>query len=760
MNEPSGNNRRPPPVTRCFELDGLRGEIAEPYWPEPFASGLRRLLDPANASETIHWGRNYLYRMRHTSAHGGTAEVVVKQFRDRGLRARIRHRFGGTKARRSWQMAHGFEAAGLATAPPVAVIESAQPEGPAYFITRHLAGSVESRYLFRAMNAGTVATEFPEIDPLCFLDELGRTLARMHSAGFFHRDLSIGNVLLVWPPGSPRGPQHPPALHIIDLNRCRRRRRLGLFARTRDLCRLSAERREHQHRLLAAYWHAARGRAPNVLCRVLFVVFHRGFRAKLASKRAVRAVAGRLWALAPRSAHAHIPAAPKAAGARDKIVWDPLSDQPHQHASRIEKLAVRLADSGSHLRAALSVVGAAPRIVRRYRQIMAARFAQPVAWPGVGICVRPYPRCPEALLAALRELGAEQVLLRLEPWREQHDDEEALARALDAAGYEVSFVLAQNRALVKDPARWRAAVEELVARFVPFGQSFQIGQAVNRSKWGIWRPTQYLELAAVAADILRRCGTQVRVLGPAVIDFELHATAALVNAKNSPVRFDALASLLYVDRRGAPENTQLGFDTVRKVALCRAIAETARYCGPQSWITEVNWPLWEGPHSPAGRTVSVDEATQAHYLARFFLLALSAGLADRVFWWQLIAPGYGLIDPRGSGGDGARLRRRPSFHALATLRRQLAGARFLGPLPSPAGTYLYRFADAEREEEVVVAWTAAGRTAIDLPAPLRVVVTEDGREHQPPAHRRLEIGPAVRFARLAANAGSDRASRY
>ena len=44
------------------------------------------------------------------------------------------------------------------------------------------------------------------------------------------------------------------------------------------------------------------------------------------------------------------PTAEAAAGARDRIVWDRLSDQPHQHAGRWEKTLIRLADAPSHVR--------------------------------------------------------------------------------------------------------------------------------------------------------------------------------------------------------------------------------------------------------------------------------------------------------------------------------------------------------------------------------------------------------------------------
>ena len=92
-------------------------------------------------------------------------------------------------------------------------------------------------------------------------------------------------------------------------------------------------------------------------------------------------------------------------------------------------------------------------------------------------------------------------LLRLHPWQERHDAEAALAAGLRAQGIAVAFALPQSRELVRDPGRWRAAVEEIAARFTPYGHRFQVGQAINRSKWGVWRPREYLRLAAAAAAI-------------------------------------------------------------------------------------------------------------------------------------------------------------------------------------------------------------------------------------------------------------------
>jgi hypothetical protein len=235
-----------------------------------------------------------------------------------------------------------------------------------------------------------------------------------------------------------------------------------------------------------------------------------------------------------------------------------------------------------------------------------------------------------------------------------------------------------------------------------------------------------------------------------VIDFEPHATAAVLNWPGLGVRFDALASLLYVDRRGAPENRQLGFDTVDKVVLLQAIADTGRNCGPsglvaaRSWITEVNWPLWEGPHSPAGKSVSVDEATQADYLARFYLLALTTGMVERVYWWQLVARGYGLIAPDAAGAPGVR---RPSFHALATVEGQLRGRHFVRPLEAPPGTHLLLFR-GDDGGECVVGWSLAGPGPARLPRPPESVFEIEGSPASLPKENNVEVAPSIRYFHL------------
>ena len=725
---------RPEPVSRfeSFKGRGLHGEIAAAHGSAALTQEIERVVDPSASVETVHWGRNYIYAAELETARG-TLPVVVKQFRNQGWLKVLERRIRGSKAARSWRVAKELVAAGLATPEPVLWVESDEPNGPSFFVARRLEGAAEVRQFFRRLNGQPGVGDFPEVDDTAFLGRLGRLARRINDAGILYRDLSMGNVLAV-------AVADELDLYLIDFNRARTGRRPGVWRRTRDICRLPVLQREHRAAFLAGYWGET---PPRWTFRWWFYALSvNGYILKHAIKRRLRPFRfGRRHAHGG-SHHPHLPAAAEGASSRDKAVWDHLSDQPHQHATRGEKLKIRLADSPSHLRGFATAVRSAPRVQRRYLELKKRLYSTPTPFDGIGLAVRPWPQDPDTQLREIGELGVGPVLLRLHPWDEDHGAEERLAAGLLGNGHDLAFVIPQNRDLVRDRRRWQAAVEELGERFTPYGKQFQVGQAVNRSKWGVWTRGEYEDLYLDAAEILRR-HDGVEVMGPAVIDFEFLALVALLDGRIPGLHFDIVTSLLYVDRRGAPENRQLGLDTVDKVTLLRAIAEIGRNSSERCWITEVNWPLWEGPHSPAGKTVSVGEEDQANYLVRYYLLTLGTGLVERVYWWRLIARGYGLIAPT---SDGA-MRRRPAWAAFRTLVNLLADATFLGPLPAPGGAFLYRF--SRNGDELVVGWSVSPGIRARLPRPAVEVTHRDGHSRPVADGTEIVLGQSPVYFRLA-----------
>lgn len=711
---------------RSFQWPDLEGECATLYADDDLEDSVRHILDPASAVTTIHWGRNYIYQASMATPDGPRS-VVVKQFRNHGWRRALDRRLRGSKATRSWKIAKVLIRAGLKTPAPVLLAESTEAEGNSHFVAALVEPAFEVRHFFRRLQGHPDPGEFPEIDDLVFLRRLGALARSLHDQGIWYRDLSLGNVLA-----------HPVddgdfELYLVDFNRAKIKSHLGVWRRSRDICRFPIVERQHRIAYLEGYW----GKAPSFWNPRwwFFVLSVRGYILKHQIKNAIRGKGTNTKSLKGGKHHAHIPHADEGASIRNRAVWDHLSDQPHQHASKWQKLRIRLADAPDHLQNFSAVLGAAPAVMARYRKLKSGLYQDPTPFQGMGVAVRPCPENSDAHFAALIGLNMKHVLLRLHPWEDNHEEELTLAKRLTDAGIEVVFGLPQNRELVTDLPRWEKAVEKIAQIFSPYGRHFIVGHAINRSKWGVWTSGEYARLAKVAADVLRRY-PGVEILGPGVIDFEFQATLAALQRKKQNVHFDAVASLLYVDRRGAPENSQMGLDTVDKVTLLKAICEKARHANSRSWITEVNWPLWEGPHSPAGRSVSVSEVAQADYLTRYYVLALTTGMVERVYWWRLSARGYGLstFEPNGE------LRLRASYHALKTLVAQLDGATSLGRLPSAEGTFVFRFMTEAGER--VVAWALKPGIQSALPKVPRSATYRDGRSSAVSNSPLVVLGPS------------------
>ena len=157
----------------------------------------------------------------------------------------------------------------------------------------------------------------------------------------------------------------------------------------------------------------------------------------------------------------------------------------------------------------------------------------------------------------------------------------------------------------------------------------------------------------------------IRLIAPSLLDFEPLQHIRLY-CHHQDFGFDVASSALYVDRRGSPRNTQFGaFDLTNKIRAMAACVATGRRCRKRLWITETNWPLsGVGEASPAA-DCQVDEETYAQYMLEYLEDATATGLVERIYWWQLIAHGYGLIDDASHN-----YRKRPAFYALKEYMRR------------------------------------------------------------------------------------------
>jgi len=390
--------------------------------------------------------------------------------------------------------------------------------------------------------------------------------------------------------------------------------------------------------------------------------------------------------------------------------WDRYSDQPHVIQDKRAKRRLYWRGAEGSLKTLLTAIVALPlawAIGLQRRSV-----ALPALASAIGLAVNVESELAETtrvsmetLQACVDELGVDHLLLRV-----PLGDAEHLApyRALVErfAGKRLLIDVLQDRDHIEDQTLFEAHLRCLFTTFCDLTEQFKIGNAVNRRKWAFFSLDEYFAFFGTAQRLRDREFPRLELLGGAIIDFELPNFARSV-LHFHPIRYDAVAALLYVDRRGAPENHQLGVNLIGKIRWFTSLMRMSRKCADKLVITETNWPLRSTePFAPAVGDCMVDEDRQAAYLARYYLLAFASGQVDAVYWHQLVAPGYGLIDNR-----GVEVRYRRAFYALRTLTGLFSQASVLG-FEQSEDRYVLR---AERDRQRLTAvWTNDTTATVDV----------------------------------------------
>ena len=248
------------------------------------------------------------------------------------------------------------------------------------------------------------------------------------------------------------------------------------------------------------------------------------------------------------------------------------------------------------------------------------------------------------------ELGVKHVLIRVPLW-----DIGNIAAYRDFASEfkqrdkSILINILQDREHIENSDLLQKDICLIFEAFSGISDEFQVANAINRVKWGFFSVQEYLDFFKTIQAIRDTKFSGYRLIGPAVIDFEYHFTIrALFN--QAGVAFDRLSALLYVDRMGSPTNKQYGFfNTDRKMRLLSSLSALSKKVKTKGvYVTEVNWPLKStAPYTPTSEAECVSQEQYQRYMLDYFQIARESGAVARVYWHQLVAPGYGLVDHRG-----------------------------------------------------------------------------------------------------------------
>lgn len=428
---------------------------------------------------------------------------------------------------------------------------------------------------------------------------------------------------------------------------------------------------------------------------------------------------------------------------KTQFEWNEFADQPHNVGPRSERTRHHF----RHWRTYFSLVAAdlryGPLALRLYRRCRKGMYREqvPIDPSMFGLSVSP-PLSPgpdrsAEVIELLKAAGVRETLMRIPSWdRGKLDTYEKFAARLHAQGLGLTIALLQRRQDVFEETAWSDFLEDVFARLSPVCSYFEVGHAWNRTKWGVWDYTEYLKLARPAVRLREKYG--LKLVGPAVIDFEFHLYPPTV----SRLPFDKVSSLLYVDRVGAPENAQFGWTTAMKVALFKAVSESSAGRPCDCSITEFNWPLaGTGKFSPASGKPNITEDEQADYLVRYYLICLASGLIERAYWWQLISPGYGLIDSR-----ERPWRKRPGYAAFETMARIVGGSTFAGKSPPAGNVGGEIFLFEKQGKEFAVSWTNGSPFEHEFSRPVERILDRDGKDLEAGGGRiRLDGSPKYVF---------------
>lgn len=349
--------------------------------------------------------------------------------------------------------------------------------------------------------------------------------------------------------------------------------------------------------------------------------------------------------------------------------WDQYSDQPYPLKDKSYKKIMRKRELGSLLKTLFTSL-----LVLPFSLIMLPFVKRKLVNSREFFCMGvDFQREPEQTLELIEDLEVERILLRYKLWESDSLDllQTFIAATQARRQKKITLKILQDREHVEDLKLLEKDLRTLFLKLQNGVDLFEIGTTINRAKWGFFSVNEYIKFYQVAYRLQQEEFANIKLIGSGVIDFEYHFTThTLFNFHN--YRYDGVSALLYVDRRGAPENMQMGFSTSDKIALLSTMVWLSPKTKHKLHITETNWPISNtAPYAPTSEYECVSEGLYCDYMLRYHYLAFASQQIDTLSWHQLIAPGYGLVDNRNG------IEKRSAYQAYKVMFHFLKDAKFL-----------------------------------------------------------------------------------
>lgn len=680
----------------AITIGALSGAVTSEFNNPLILENLANLPQLYQRGAKLSHGGDFVVKSEFSTVHGNIP-VAIKVFKRQSWWKDHYDKKNKSKAERSYLAACYLQEKNIGTPAAIAWLERWENNRllESYYICRY-----EAAPSFREVVAEILWDKRDNEPMMEILHHLAPAVRAMHDAGFMHGDMGNQNILLS---RSADGEWQAP--QFIDLNRSKIfTAPLGNKERAKDLARIAL---------------------PGAYMKIFKMIYSHHQYPEAELDKLEQKLRDQFWRHRRNSKWRHpirhwknsrkASGRPLYPSLKDIWLWDEKSAQPMISLGRKEKHQQR------NTRYMLSMlwqgICALPGIYSIYRKLLTKSYSQPVALhKRIGVALHPHSHYIETELQLLKQLGNPPVLIRFCHHESEADWQRgiALVEQLHRQGIEVMLAILQDRRALLYPESWANFLSLIVRKLADKTSHIEITHASNRMKWGIWNSSEYVQLLQPALA-LKKQFPQIKITGPACIDFEYLPVVAALGALPKNTKLDALSHLLYVDRRGAPENKQGYFSTLEKSALLKALALWSPHTEEKVIISEVNWPVQHsGIWSPIGCPYETpnwrrdqpgeNDADYANYMLRFLAITLCSGHVEQVFWWRLSAHGYGLVDDRNNFTP------RPAFKALAFFLELIGTATFERKHFSDDDEYLLRF--SKNGQQLLMAWRTSGTAVL------------------------------------------------
>jgi tRNA A-37 threonylcarbamoyl transferase component Bud32 len=224
MDIPNGNAHKPSAFA-AFSDRGIHW-IADPSCRHLIPRALEALLHPGASGACFMLRENPVRRSMIIRLPGAGEAIFAKLYKRPAAAERFKYLIVPSRASSEWSSILSFYKRGLPVAGPLARGE------------RRKSGFLEEAYLFTRALEGAVPLNEILSRPDTFkqqtmlIEPTARVVAKMHTDGFFFRDLHAGNILIV-PVADAPGP-----IYLVDLHKVWHTGWVPLWMRARDLAQL------------------------------------------------------------------------------------------------------------------------------------------------------------------------------------------------------------------------------------------------------------------------------------------------------------------------------------------------------------------------------------------------------------------------------------------------------------------------------------------------------------------------------------------